>query len=188
MTNTNASPHAPSNAQMRDPAPGDRDLSVYRANAGLVLFNPDGEVFLGLRAGDTSDHPWQFPQGGIDEGEAPLEAAWRELHEETGVTRDNARLIMGLDDWLVYDFPPEVLAAKRAGGRSNLGQKQKWFAFAFTGSPADIRLDAHDEIEFSGYQWAPLERAADMVIFWKRPVYQEVAKRFAHIPAELTGR
>lgn len=167
------------------PAPGPRDLSVYRPNVGLVLFNPQGEVFLGRRAHDRSDHPWQYPQGGIDPGEAPLDAAWRELHEETGVTARCANLIVGLEDWLVYDFPPDVLAKKRAKGRNNLGQKQKWFAFEFTGAACDIDLSAHEEVEFSSYKWGRLDEAAELVIPWKKAVYEEVAVQFAHIPAQL---
>lgn len=162
-------------------APGGRDLSAYRANVGLVVFNPSGQVFMGKRVNDHGSFAWQFPQGGIDDGETAMDAAWRELHEETGLTPATTRLLDQTGDWLVYDFPPEVLAEKHKKGRNFLGQKQKWFAFAFDGTPGDIDLAAFEEVEFSAYKWDDLSATPGQVIAWKRDVYREVAKRFAHL-------
>lgn len=170
-----------------DPRPGRRNLELYRANVGLLLFNRGGQVFFGKRSGERRGQCWQFPQGGIDAGEHPEAAAWRELFEETGVDQNSARLIDQSRDWLVYDFPEDVLRAKRAKGRNNLGQKQLWYAFRFTGSDADIKLDCHGEVEFDEFRWEALERTPELVIPWKRGVYQEVARRFAHLAVSETA-
>jgi putative (di)nucleoside polyphosphate hydrolase len=116
-----------------------------------------------------------MPQGGIDRGEEPAEAALRELGEETGL---NARLVEPLGEvepWLYYDFPPQ-LKARLAG--PYIGQRQKWFAFRFLGTDSDVRLDEHSP-EFDAWRWAKLSEAPDLVIPFKRPVYEEVARRFA---------
>ncbi len=171
--------HSPRPSDYADPAPGDRDLTRYRANVGLALFRADGAVFFGRRTGDKGRYGWQMPQGGIDPGETALQAAWRELWEETGVTEANAELLGQMDDWLVYDFPPEVLRAQRAKGRTNLGQKQLWFAFRFTGLDADINLSATHDVEFDRFRWDDLDATVGQVIPWKRPVYRAMAQHFA---------
>jgi putative (di)nucleoside polyphosphate hydrolase len=155
------------------------DLSLYRPNVGLALFSDAGLVFMGHRMDDAGDIGWQMPQGGIDEGEALDQAALRELEEETGIPSRLAAPLGGIDDWLTYDFPPDVLAAQRRRGRPWVGQKQRWRAYRFLGADSDVRLDQHQPQEFDEWRWERLERAPDLVIPWKRHVYLEVARAFA---------
>lgn len=151
------------------------DLSRYRPNVGVVLFHPDGRVWYGRRAGTPGPHNWQFPQGGVDEGEDYLTAARRELAEETGVT--SADLIGEISDWVAYDFPEGYGGSKQARGWA--GQKQKWFAFRFTGEEAEIDLEQHDEIEFDAWRWGRLDEAPDLIVPFKRDAYQVVVATFA---------
>jgi putative (di)nucleoside polyphosphate hydrolase len=160
------------------PQQGGRDSSLYRPNVGLALFSKQGHVWLGRRAGVRKDdvrYAWQMPQGGIDRGETPSHAALRELGEETGLEPDQVELLEELEPWLFYDFPP-ALKAKLTG--PYYGQRQKWFAYRFTGSDTDFRLDRHT-VEFDAWKWARLEDAPELVIPFKAAVYAEVAKRFA---------
>jgi putative (di)nucleoside polyphosphate hydrolase len=161
-----------------DPLQAGRDPSLYRANVGLAIFSRRGHVFLGRRAGMKSArdaYAWQMPQGGIDRGETPAEAAFRELGEETGLEPRHVELLEEIDPWLFYDFPPD-LKARLTG--PYFGQRQKWFAFRFTGSDTDVRLDDHQP-EFEAWRWAPLADSPGLVIGFKRAVYSEVAQRFA---------
>lgn len=159
------------------PLQGGRDPSLYRPNVGLAIFSKKGHVLIGRRAGVRRDevaHAWQMPQGGIDRGETPRQAALRELGEETGLEPVHVAILEELEPWLFYDFPP-ALKARLTG--PFYGQRQKWFAFRFLGSDADVRLDDHTP-EFDAWRWAPLDEAAELVIPFKQPVYREVAQRF----------
>ena len=144
----------------------------YRLGVGIVLFNPDGLVFVGRRK-DTEQAAWQFPQGGIDQGEDPLAAAWREMGEEIGT--DKAQLIGQSRDWLSYDLPTD-LADKSWGGKYR-GQKQVWFAFRFTGTDADIDLETHTP-EFSQWRWIELADVPNHIVPFKRPLYVRVVAEF----------
>lgn len=150
------------------------DLDRYRSNVGVVLFNAKGQVWYGRRAETPPPYCWQFPQGGVDEGEDLYAAALRELAEETGVV--SAALLGRTEGWIVYDYPPEVRAQKR-GGR-HLGQKQVWFALAFTGEEGEIRLDQHAEVEFDAWRWGALAEAPGLIVPFKRPAYETVAAAF----------
>ncbi|HSI39347.1 MAG TPA: RNA pyrophosphohydrolase [Xanthobacteraceae bacterium] len=156
----------------------------YRPCVGVVLVNRDGLVFLGRRTGGRSDSPadapyaWQMPQGGIDDGEVPLDAALRELYEETNVR--SARLIAEAADWLSYDLPSDVIG-QRWRGRYR-GQTQKWFALRFTGDDSEIDVarpggGAHKP-EFSDWRWERLDRTPDLIVPFKRPVYERVVAEF----------
>lgn len=154
----------------------------WRPCAGIALFNAEGKVFCGKRRPDNlpPDAPlWQLPQGGIDDGEAPIDAAFRELAEETGIS--SAELIYELPDWLRYDLP-EALIGKALKGRFR-GQKQKWFAMRFTGSDDEIDLAAHSQIEFDDWKWCRWEQCVARVIAFKKPIYTELATRLAHLAA-----
>lgn len=146
------------------PSPSDG----YRPCVGVMLVNREGLVFVGQRIGLTQD-AWQMPQGGIDEGETPAEAALRELEEEIGTAK--ARIIAETDGWYEYDLPPEFIG-KRWRGKYR-GQSQKWFACLFDGADSDIQLEtAHPE--FSAWRWVALDELAPLIIDFKRDVYRAV--------------
>ncbi len=155
------------------------DLSRYRPNVGVVLFHRDGRVWYGRRAGSENTHAWQFPQGGVDEGEDLETAARRELAEETGVV--SAELIARTQEWIAYDFPADYGGSKAARGW--VGQKQQWFAFRFTGEESEIDLEAHvgtgGEIEFDAWRWGALSDAPDLIVPFKRAAYEQVVAVFA---------
>lgn len=159
------------------------DFPHHRPNVGVVLFHPDGRVWYGRRAATPGPHNWQFPQGGVDEGEDLEAAARRELAEETGVV--SAELIGRTEGWIVYDFPADYGGSKMARGFK--GQKQVWFAFRFTGDEAEIDLEAHNaheggEIEFDAWRWGALTDAPDLIVPFKRAGYEQVVAAFSHIP------
>ena len=154
----------------------EKDPSLYRPNVGLAMFHREGLVFFGKRMGAEGPYQWQMPQGGVDKGETPPQAALRELEEEVGVRPHLVDLLEETADWLYYDFPTEVRAGMKQRGRY-LGQRQKWFAFRFKGRDSDIRLDTHSP-EFSDWRWGTLASAPDLEIPFKRATYEEVARRF----------
>lgn len=151
-------------------------LAQYRPNAGIVLFNRDGLTWIGRRFQEAGPWTWQWPQGGMDAGEDPLEAAYRELYEETGVRADQVAPLGAVEGWLAYDFPPEVLALRKKNWK---GQRQRWFAFRFLGTDADFDLTAVPPQEFETFRWERLERVPELIIPWKRTVYEEVVRAFA---------
>lgn len=147
----------------------------YRPGIGLVLLNPAGLVFVAQRI-DTPGNSWQFPQGGIDEGEDPRQTALREMEEEIGTSK--AEILAESADWLAYDLPPEV-ADKSWKGRFR-GQKQKWFCARFTGLDSDINL-ATKHPEFCRWQWMDLAVVPTLIIPFKRPLYDQVVAEFLPI-------
>jgi len=162
----------------------DQDLSLYRPNVGVVLFHPDGRVWLGRRANTPGPHNWQFPQGGVDPGEDLETAARRELAEETGARR--ATFLARTDGWVAYDFPPGHGVAKRLRGWK--GQKQVWFAFRFDGEDAEFDLAAHGLPEFDSWRWALLEEAAELIVPFKKAAYERVVEAFGGFAAATSPR
>ena len=154
-----------------------RDDSKYRPAAAIVLFNLDGHVFLGKRRKASGPYVWQFPQGGIDKGEKPRRAALRELEEETGIDPSLVVPLGRIKDWLYYDFPEGFTGAKRMRGWH--GQRQKYYAYKFIGTDQDINLNAYKPPEFTNWRWEKLALAPKLVVPFKRPVYDIVAKEFA---------
>jgi putative (di)nucleoside polyphosphate hydrolase len=145
----------------------------YRPCVGVMLVNRAGLVFVGHRIGLAED-AWQMPQGGVDKGEDPADAAMRELEEEIGTGK--ARIIAESEGWFDYDLPPEFIG-KRWRGKYR-GQSQKWFACLFEGEDEDIQLDT-DHPEFSDWRWVGLDELADLIIEFKRDVYRAVVADFA---------
>ncbi len=151
------------------------DLARFRPNVGIVLARHDGRVWLGRRADTNGPRNWQFPQGGVDEGEDLVDAALRELQEETGAT--TVSLLGRTHDWLPYAFPANYRRSKAARGW--LGQKQIWFVFRFLGEDSEFNLATHDQIEFDRWRWAGLDEALDSVAEFKIETYRQVIEAFA---------
>jgi putative (di)nucleoside polyphosphate hydrolase len=144
----------------------------YRPCVGVMLINAEGLVFVGRRIDQTVEG-WQMPQGGIDLGESPAEAALRELKEEIGT--DKARLLREMDGWLDYDLPPHLVGVALKGRYR--GQRQKWLAMRFTGSDDDIDVKT-DEPEFAEWKWLAMEALPRMIVPFKRDTYTKVIEAF----------
>ena len=148
------------------------DREGYRPNVGIVLLNSRNEVFWGKRVGQ---HSWQFPQGGIQHGESPEQAMYRELQEEVGLLPEHVQIIGRTRDWLRYDVPEEYLRrqhATRVHRAAYRGQKQIWFLLRLVGLDSDIQLRASEHPEFDAWRWVPFWIQLDGVIGFKREVYQ----------------
>ena len=161
------------------------ELAFYRPAVGIMLLNRDGRVFVGRRV----DMPaglaaWQMPQGGIDPGETPRQAALRELKEEVGT--DRAEILAEAAGWLHYDLPAEI-AGRMWGGRYR-GQRQKWFAMRFTGEDCDIDPAAGDHPEFDAWEWAAPERLPELIVPFKRGIYLAVLAEFGAYCGGRKGR
>ena len=150
------------------------DLDLYRPNVGVVLFHPDGRVWLGKRTHTPGPHCWQFPQGGVDAGEDLESAARRELAEETGAR--SVTVLGRTDGWVVYDFPQGYQGSKAARGWR--GQKQVWFALRFDGQDREFDLTSHPPAEFEAWRWAYLDEAVALVVPFKQQAYEAVARAF----------
>ena len=163
--------------------------SRYRPCVGVALINAEGLVFVGHRKGkgayDQVAEPylWQMPQGGIDEGETPYEAALRELHEETNVT--SVAFLAEAPLWLSYDLPQG--ANKRWSGKY-IGQTQRWFAMRFLGRDSEIDIEApgggKHKPEFDAWRWEKLASLPDLIVPFKRQVYLDVVEAFRPLAAE----
>lgn len=157
-----------------------QDSRPYRPCAGMVIFNENGQVWLGHRTQSPPDNPyvWQFPQGGIDPGETAEYAAIRETEEETGISVQKLVPLAHTSNPLYYDYPTNI--SKNPRTTKFRGQKQFWFAVRFTGSPADINLRAHLPQEFSEWKWGNLQDTPKLIVPFKRKVYEQLVVEFAH--------
>lgn len=159
----------------------------YRDNVGAALFNDAGLVLIARRAdmpnAEGAADGWQLPQGGVDAGEDLRAAVIRELAEEIGT--DKAEIIAEHPEWLSYDLPAELIG-RALGGRYR-GQRQRWFALRFTGTDADIRLDADPHPEFDAWRWARLEDLPALAVPFKRAIYEELVRAFAPIARRLAA-
>jgi putative (di)nucleoside polyphosphate hydrolase len=148
----------------------------YRPCVGVMLVNERGMAFIGKRIDNKEGDWWQMPQGGMDDGEDVLTAGLRELHEETGVTAQNAALLAQSKEELLYDLPKK-LAGNLWGGKYR-GQRQHWLLMRFTGSDADIDLEAHHPPEFCEWKWADPELLPELIVPFKKRVYRAVLEEF----------
>jgi putative (di)nucleoside polyphosphate hydrolase len=154
----------------------------YRPCVGTMVVNAEGRVFIGRRSDGPEHvdltHEWQMPQGGVDPGEDPWQAALRELYEETSIR--SVEKLGEIAEWLSYDLPEEV--AHLAWGGRYRGQTQKWYALRFTGQDSEINISEpgggeHDP-EFVAWRWEPAENLPDLIIPFKRKVYERVVAEF----------
>lgn len=142
------------------------DREGYRPNVGIILVNQKNEVFWGKR---IREHAWQFPQGGIKHGETPVQAMYRELHEETGLQAEHVRILGRTRDWLRYTVPSHYVRRELRGHYK--GQKQIWFLLRMVGRDSDVSLRASDTPEFDAWRWNAYWVPLDAVIEFKREVY-----------------
>lgn len=150
------------------------DRDGFRANVGIILMGEDGDLFLGRRTGGKG---WQFPQGGMRDGESAEESLFRELHEEVGLLPEQVRLLGATENWLRYRLPSRY---QRRGQRPLcVGQKQRWFLLQLAGTESDIRLDATAEPEFDRWRWVDYWQPVKEVIYFKRPVYVKALHELA---------
>jgi putative (di)nucleoside polyphosphate hydrolase len=156
---------------MTDPA-----TLPYRPCVGVMLVNKQGQAFVGKRIDNREGDFWQMPQGGIDDGEDLRAAALRELQEETGVGESHVALIAQTKQELLYDLPEELMGKLWKG--KYRGQRQFWLLGRFTGEDADIRLDAHHQPEFCDWKWIEPDLLPELIVPFKRRVYQAVLEEF----------
>ncbi len=168
------------------PAPVRAEDLPYRPCVGIMILNREGLVWAGRRIPDGnseydgSPQLWQMPQGGIDEGEDPLKAAYRELYEETGMK--TVTLLAEAKDWINYDLPPQLIGIGLRG--KYRGQTQRWFAFRFDGDESEIAINpppGGHEPEFDAWEWKPMAKLPDLIVVFKRSVYEQVVSEFSHL-------
>lgn len=149
-----------------------KERALYRPCVGIALFNHEGKVFVGQRI----DHvqAWQMPQGGVDAGEDIERAALRELEEETGITQ--VEILRVAEEKIRYDVPSPLVENLWKGNFK--GQEQTWVAMRFTGEDHHIDLQSHDEPEFQAWQWVDLHETVNLIVPFKREVYQKVITLF----------
>ena len=165
------------------------DSLPFRPCVGVMVLNKAGLVWAGHRIAEPegemegADQLWQMPQGGIDRGEAPLDAAWRELHEETGMK--TASLIAEAPRWINYDLPAHLIGIALKG--KFRGQTQKWFAFRFEGDEAEIAINpppGGHVAEFDSWEWKVMSDLPKLIVPFKRKVYDEVVSVFGHLSGQ----
>lgn len=143
------------------------DREGFRPNVGIILLNQKNQVFWGKR---IRTHSWQFPQGGIDRGEKPEQAMYRELHEEVGLHPHHVRIIARTRDWLRYEVPDRFIRRDARGHYK--GQKQIWYLLQLLGNDWDLNLRATDHPEFDAWRWNDYWVPLDVVVEFKRGVYE----------------
>ena len=142
-----------------------------RKGVGVILLNKDNNVFVGKRKDNPVDK-WQMPQGGIDQGEKPIDAAYRELEEETGTK--SAKILFEHESWFEYELPNELIGKVISGFK---GQRQKWFLMKFTGNDSEFNLNKHTP-EFDEWMWRDLSTMPNLVVDFKKKLYEELVKEF----------
>jgi putative (di)nucleoside polyphosphate hydrolase len=164
----------------------DRESLPYRPCVGIMVLNREGLVWAGRRIAQAdsemagTNHLWQMPQGGIDKGEDPAKASLRELYEETGMR--SVSLLAEAPDWINYDLPEHLLGLALKG--KYRGQTQRWFAYRFEGDESEIAINpppGGHEAEFDAWAWKPMEKLPQLIVPFKRGVYEDVVAAFRHL-------
>lgn len=159
------------------------DREGFRPNVGIVLLNQKNEVFWGKR---IRTHSWQFPQGGIDRGETPEQAMFRELHEEVGLKPDHVRIVARTRDWLRYEVPDRYIRRDARGVYK--GQKQIWYLLQLMANDWDLNLRATDHPEFDAWRWNHYWVPLDSVVEFKRGVYEMALTELSRFLPRFDGR
>lgn len=158
------------------------DPDGYRPNVGIVLMRTDGRLFWARRVNRDG---WQFPQGGMNSDETPLEAMYRELHEETGLRPDHVEVLGSTPGWLRYRLPRRCL---RPGSRPMcIGQKQVWFLLKMLADESDLRLDVTEKPEFDSWRWVDFWYPVDNVVAFKREVYVRALHHLSEPARQVAG-
>lgn len=152
------------------------DAEGFRANVGIVICNRVGQVFWAKRYGQ---HSWQFPQGGIDQGESPEQAMFRELHEEVGLEPKDVEILSVTKNWVKYKLPKRLI--RQGSNPVCIGQKQKWFLLQLTCADEDVDVLKSGHPEFDGWRWVSYWYPVRNVVSFKRDVYRRVMKEFAPV-------
>ena len=142
------------------------DRDGFRANVGIVLMHDDGRLFLGRRAGGRG---WQFPQGGMQRGEAAEQSLYRELREEIGLTPEDVEIVTSTERWLRYRLPSRYV--RQNAEPLCLGQKQRWYLLRLRRPDTQFRFDCTEQPEFDRWRWVDFWQPIREVIYFKRPVY-----------------
>ena len=159
------------------------DRDGFRPNVGIILLNQKSQVFWGKR---IRTHSWQFPQGGIDRGENPEQAMFRELHEEVGLHPHHVQVLARTRDWLRYEVPDRYIRRDARGHYK--GQKQIWFLLQLIGHDWDLNLRATDHPEFDAWRWNDYWVPLDVVVEFKRGVYEMALNELARYVPRTDGR
>ncbi|WP_149194272.1 RNA pyrophosphohydrolase [Luteimonas suaedae] len=158
------------------------DPDGYRPNVGIVLMHPNGRVFWARRVRHDG---WQFPQGGMNTDETPLEAMYRELNEETGLLPEHVAVLGVTPGWLRYRLPQRAI--RRNDRLVCIGQKQVWFLLQFTGEDRDLKLDLTEKPEFDNWRWVDFWYPLDHVVVFKRGVYAHALRHLAPFARQVAG-
>lgn len=150
------------------------DADGYRPNVGIIICNRQGQVMWAKRYGQNS---WQFPQGGINDGETPEQAMFRELYEEVGLQKKDVRVLYVSKQWLRYKLPKRLL--RYDSKPICIGQKQRWFLLQLTADESAINMNCNKTPEFDGWRWVSFWYPVRQVVSFKRDVYRRAMKEFA---------
>ncbi|PMG43144.1 RNA pyrophosphohydrolase [Shewanella sp. 10N.286.52.B9] len=159
------------------------DSDGFRANVGIIICNKYGQVMWARRFGQ---HSWQFPQGGVDDGETPEQAMYRELYEEVGLKPENVQILTSTRSWLRYRLPKRLI--RQESKPVCIGQKQKWYLLQLKDSDDTINLNSCGHPEFDDWRWVNYWYPVRQVVSFKRDVYRKVMKEFSSITLAFQGR
>ncbi len=157
------------------------DENGYRANVGIIISNASGQVLWARRVGGAD--AWQFPQGGIDQGETPTQAMYRELYEEVGLKENQVEVVATTSGWLNYQLPKQFIREHQSP--VCIGQKQKWFLLKLLAADNEVVLNKSHSVEFDHWQWVSYWYPLDQVIDFKRDVYRRALKELAPAHSHL---
>jgi putative (di)nucleoside polyphosphate hydrolase len=148
---------------------------LYRPGVGVMLINPERKVWVGQRL-DSTLEAWQMPQGGLDPGETPLEGAFRELEEETGIRRELIEIVTQAKEELTYDLPEDLIG--KVWKKPWRGQRQTWFLARFLGQDVDVNI-VTPEPEFRAWKWAEPSELPALIVPFKKKLYEDLLAAFA---------